>query len=84
MQFTVVGFHEEDGHTICEHVEAKDSNDAVVVASKIAVKYLDKCGLEANYSLENINIVDIFNGHVESVCDCTTVSSARDWPGLDD
>jgi len=83
MKYTVVGFHEEDGHIFCEHVDAKDVNDAIVKVAQKEVSALDKCGLEANYMLADINIVEVFADHLEGLNDCTTVSSACDWPGID-
>lgn len=82
-QYTVCGFHEEDGHIFCEHVDTESVDEAIVEAVKSAVNSLDKCGIEANYQMKEINIIEVFRGHLEPLNDCTTVSSAVDWPGVE-
>ena len=79
--FTVVGYYEDNSQIFCEHVMATDSNDAI---KKLCAKREEKMEDEdaIKYSRNNIVIVEIFRGHLESLNDCSTLSNTIDWPGL--
>ena len=83
VKFTVIGFYEDDSTVFCHHVEAEDSNGAVVAAVREISEKKDSASHEdLKYTAEMINIVEIIEGHVNSVNDCTSVSSAADWPDI--
>ena len=79
--FTVAGYYEDNSKIFCEHVMAKDSNDAI---KKLCAKREGNIDADVYKRAlrNNIVIVEIFRGHLESLNDCTTLSNACDWPGL--
>ena len=79
--YTIIGYYEDNSKIFCEHVMATDSNDAIKKLcgnreEKMADDDAKKC------SRNNIVIIEIFRGHLESLNDCSTLSNACDWPGL--
>ena len=79
--FTVVGYYEDSSQIFCDHVMASNSNDAI---KKVCFSREGKVELcEDRIALRNnLVIVEIFRGHLESLNDCSMLSNATDWPGL--
>jgi len=74
-KYTVVGYYENNGNIFVEHVKARDTNDAVVKAVT---------GIGLTHDTDNICIVEIFKGYLTGLNETISVSSACDWPGVED
>jgi len=77
--FTVVGYYEDNGQIWIEHTKGHDSSEAVVNAVKSLESRNEDC-----LDRSNICIVEVFRGHHQGQTDGEAVSSAIDWPGLED
>ncbi len=79
--YTIIGYYDDEGKGFTEHVMAKNDNDSVVQFCKEREPKCDD--VEARkYWRDNIIIVDVISGHVESRYDCGHICCASDWPGL--
>jgi len=76
-KYTVIGFYDSTGELFRQFVEATDASDAVIQA----YNEFKKNG--ATYP-ENMNLVDVVKGHVESELENTSVCAFSDWPSIDD
>jgi hypothetical protein len=79
-KFTIIGYYEDSGRIWEGTAQAEDSNDAVV---KIVTR-LEEHSEDKQFFRENLCIVGIFEGIHHNENEAESVSSAIDWPGLED
>lgn len=74
--YTIVGFHDSTGELFCQHVEADDPNEAVVVCYQ-------QCFRETEGNdTDDLILVDVFEGHLQSQREDMHTCCFSDWPGI--
>jgi len=78
-KFTVVGFYDSTGQLFVHHVEANDSSDAVVACYK---KMKESAADPDDVNPDDLILVEIFKGHLQSQRDDAATCCFSDWPGV--
>lgn len=74
-KYTVIGFYDSTGELFSQHVEADDPSDAVVVCWQ-------QCFRENETNPDDLILVDVLEGHLQSQREDTHTCAFSDWPGI--
>jgi hypothetical protein len=78
-KFTVVGFYDSTGKLFVHHVEAHDSSEAVVACYRTMKEAASDPDA---VNPDDLILVEVFKGHLDSQRDDGATCSFSDWPGI--